>query len=266
MTDHGYPLEWEADVLLRDGHPVRLRPIGPADADRLRRFHSSLSAQTVYFRFFSAKPELSDADVEYFTHVDHVSRVALVVLDHGEICGVGRFDALGDGSAEIAFLIRDDLQGLGLGSILLEHLAAAARERDITRFVAEVLPANSRMLATFREAGYVLSQHREEDVIAVSFEIEPTTSSTAVTAGREHRAEARSVQRLLQPRSVAVVGASRTRGALGHLLLENIVAGGFTGDLVAVHPIADTIAGVRCVRSLADAGAEIDVAVVVVPV
>ena len=265
MTDTGYPLEWEADVLLRDGHPVRLRPIGPADADGLRRFHASLSAQTVYFRFFSAKPELSDADVEYFTHVDHVSRVAFVVLYHGEICGVGRFDALGDGSAEIAFLIRDDLQGLGLGSILLEHLAAAAREREVTRFVAEVLPANSRMLSTFREAGYELSQHREEDVIAVSFEIEPTSSSTAVMAGREHRAEARSVQRLLQPRSVAVVGASRSPGALGHLLLQNIVAGGFTGDLVAVHPTADTIAGVRCVRSLADAGAHIDVAVVVVP-
>ena len=265
MTESGYPLEWEADVLLRDGHPVRLRPIGPGDAAGLRRFHSSLSAQTVYFRFFSAKPELTDADVQYFTHVDHQSRVALVVLDQGEICGVGRFDALGDGSAEIAFIIRDDLQGRGLGSILLEHLAAAARERNITRFVAEVLPANSRMLATFREAGYELSQHREEDVIAVSFEIEPTVSSTAVTAGREHRAEARSVQRLLQPRSVAVVGASRTVGGLGHLLLENLVAGGFTGDLVAVHPVAESIAGVRCVRSLVEAGSEIDVAVVVVP-
>ena len=121
-----YPAEWEADVLLRDGHPVHLRPITPADGDALRAFHASLSDRTVYFRFFSAKPALTDADVVYFTTVDYVSRVALIALDAGVIVGVGRFDALGDGRAEVAFVIRDDVQGLGLGSVLLEHLAAQA--------------------------------------------------------------------------------------------------------------------------------------------
>jgi GNAT superfamily N-acetyltransferase len=159
---------------------VHLRPISPDDADALRRFHARLSAQTVYFRYFAPKPVLTDADVERFTHVDHVNRVALVVVDHGELAGVGRFDALGDGSAEVAFVIRDDLQGLGLGSILLEHLAAAGREVGIERFVAEVLPSNARMLATFREAGYSVSQRHEEDVVAVAFTIEPTDASREV--------------------------------------------------------------------------------------
>jgi acyl-CoA synthetase (NDP forming)/RimJ/RimL family protein N-acetyltransferase len=264
VTDPGYPEAWEADVLLRDGRPVHLRPITPADGPALRAFHRSLSPQTVYFRFFSAKPELTDRDVDYFTGVDHVKRVALVALDQGELIGVGRFDALGDGRAEVAFIVHDSMQGRGLGSVLLEHLAAAARELGIHRFVAEVLPENGRMLATFREAGYEIRQRREEDVLAVSFDIEPTTASMAVMSAREHRAEARSVQRLLQPGSVAVVGASRVPGGLGHELLRHLVEGGFAGDLIAVHPEVDEIAGVRCVRSLAAAGHPVDLAIVVV--
>ena len=260
-----YPAAWEADVLLRDGHPVHLRPITPADGDTLRTFHESLSNRTVYFRFFSAKPALTDADVKYFTSVDHVQRVALIALDAGTMVGVGRFDALGDGSAEVAFVIRDDVQGLGLGSVLLEHLVAAARELGLQRFVAEVLPENTRMLATFREAGFEITQRREEDVLAVSFDIEPTRTSIAVMEAREHRAEARSVHRLLHPSRVAVVGASRSPGGLGHTLLRNLVDGGFTGDLVAVHPEVEEIAGVRCVRSLTEVGETIDLAVVVVP-
>ena len=260
-----YPAAWEADVLLRDGHPVHLRPITPDDAAALREFHSRLSARTVYFRFFSAKPALTDADVEYFTHVDHRSRVALVAWDRGEIIGVGRFDALGDGTAEVAFIIRDDRQGLGLGSVLLEHLAEAALEVGVTRFVAEVLPQNTRMLATFREAGFEVRQRHEEDVLAVAFAIEPTHRSRQVMSAREHRAEARSMERLLRPRSVAVVGASRRPGGLGHAVLEHLAAAGFTGTLVAVHPEVDAIAGIGCIRSLADAPEPIDLAVVVVP-
>ena len=265
VSDPGYPQAWEADVLLRDGHPIHLRPITPGDGDALRVFHSGLSPRTVYFRFFSAKPELTDADVEYFTHVDHESRVALVALDRDDIIGVGRFDALGDGRAEVAFLIRDDMQGLGLGSVLLEHLAGAARERGVTRFVAEVLPANTRMLSTFRAAGYELSQQREDDVIAVGFDIEPTAASLAVMSAREHRAEARSMGRMLRPQTVAVVGASRTGSGLGSLVLRNLVAGGFRGRLVAVHREADALEGVPCVRSLADVEGAIDLVVVVIP-
>jgi acyl-CoA synthetase (NDP forming)/RimJ/RimL family protein N-acetyltransferase len=260
-----YPAAWEADVLLRDGHPVHLRPITPADGTALQEFHSRLSAQTVYFRFFTPKPVLTDADVAYFTTVDHRDRVALVAWDRGEIIGVGRFDALGDGTAEVAFIIRDDRQGLGLGSVLLEHLAAAAREVGILRFVAEVLPQNARMLATFREAGFEVRQRHEADVLAVTFAIEPTEQSREVMAAREHRAEARSMERLLRPGCVAVVGASRRPGGLGHAVLQHLTRAGFTGTLVAVHPEVDGIAGVPCVRSLRDARDPVDLAIVVVP-
>jgi GNAT superfamily N-acetyltransferase len=203
-----YPTQWEADVLVRDGHPVHMRPITPQDGVALRAFHDSLSGRTVYFRFFSAKPRLTDKDVHYFTEVDHHDRVALIALDAGLMIGVGRFDALGDGTAEVAFVIRDDVQGLGLGSVLLEHLAAAARECGIHKFVAEVLPENHRMLATFREAGFEVHQHREEDVLAVSFDINQPQRAWP-DGGPRAPGGRRSVERLLHPGPYRIVGASR---------------------------------------------------------
>ena len=208
----------------------------PDDADRLVAFHSQLSAETVYLRFFAPYPELSEHDVHRFTHVDHDARVALVATVGGEIIGIGRYDRIDPAEAEVAFTVRDDHQGRGVGSVLLEHLAAAARERGIERFVAEVLPSNRRMLATFEEAGYVPSQHFEDGVVSLSFDIEPNDRSREVMFGREHRAEARSIESLLNPRSVAVVGASRTPGRLGHELLRHVRDAGFTGPVLRRPP------------------------------
>lgn len=232
------PAHWEADVAVRDGRTVRIRPINPDDGDRLADFHRSLSDETVYFRFFAPYPELTERDVHRFTHVDHVDRVALVATVGGELVGVGRYDRVNDTDAEVAFVIRDDHQGRGLGSVLLEHLAAAARERGITRFVAEVLPSNRRMLATFEEAGYHPTHKLEDGVVMLTFDIEPSEASEAVRVAREHRAEALSVARLVAPTSVVVVGAGRTTTSMGHRLLHHLVAGGFTGTLSAVNRAA----------------------------
>lgn len=199
-------------MVLRDGRPAHVRPIRPDDADRLRTFHLRLSPETIYRRFFAPYPELTDADVTRFTAVDHDDRVALVATVRGEIIGVGRYDRIDPRDAEVAFTIRDDHQGRGLGSVLLEHLTAAARERGVQRFVAEVLPDNRRMLATL-EAGYKPHREYEDGVVRLEFDIEPNERSLTVTAEREHRSEASSVQRLLNPRSVAVVGASRPQDA-----------------------------------------------------
>ena len=232
------PAHWEADVAVRDGRTVRIRPITADDGERLAAFHRSLSDETVYFRFFAPYPELTERDVHRFTHVDHVDRVALVATLGGEFVGVGRYDRVDGTDAEVAFVIRDDHQGRGLGSVLLEHLAAAARERGITRFVAEVLPSNRRMLATFEEAGYHPSHRLEDGVVMLSFDIEPSDASEAVRVAREHRAEALSVARLIAPSSVVVVGAGRTPSSMGHRLLQHLILGGYTGTLSAVNRAA----------------------------
>ncbi|HLS04074.1 MAG TPA: GNAT family N-acetyltransferase, partial [Actinomycetales bacterium] len=261
-----YPAHWEADVALRDGTTAHLRPITPSDAQALQRFHRAQSPQSIYFRFFAPMAELSPGDLERFTNVDHTDRVAIIVVRREEIIGVGRFDRLEDGrTAEVAFNVSDHHHGQGIGSVLLDHLAAAARERQITRFVADVLPGNSRMISVFAEAGYEVKKRYDDGVIAVSFNIDPTDRSVAVMADREHRAEARSLQGLLGARSVMVVGAGRDDSSLGHRVLRNIVVSGFTGAVHAVNPEAFEVQGVLSYARIEEVPAPVDLAVIAVP-
>ena len=260
-----YPAHWEADVVLRDGRTCHVRPITPEDADRLVAFHASLSAETIYFRFFAPYPELTERDVQRFTTVDHDDRVALVATEGGELIAVARYDRLSGRDAEVAFVVRDAHQGRGLGAVLLEHLAAAAWERGVRRFVAEVLPNNRKMLATFKEAGYAVSQRMEDGVFHVTFDLEPTEQVLSVRAAREHRSEARSVERLLNPRGVAVIGASRTPGRIGHELLRHLRDYGSAGPLYAIHPEASTILDVPAYRHITDVPEPVDLVVVAVP-
>ena len=221
-----YPSHWEADVVLRDGAAAHLRPVSPDDADRMARLHASQSDSSIYLRYFTFKSALTEKELKRFTQVDHVDRVSLVVLLDEEIIGVGGYDRLDDDrEAEVSFNISDAHQGRGIGSILLEHLAAAGREHGLEEFSAEVLPGNRKMLAVFSEAGYEVQRRFEDGVALLSFSIDPTDRSRAVMESREHRAEARSVGELLAPEHVAVIGASREYGSVGYHLLHNIVEG-----------------------------------------
>jgi acyl-CoA synthetase (NDP forming)/GNAT superfamily N-acetyltransferase len=260
-----YPAHWEADVVLRDGGTVHVRPITPEDAPAVERFHAGQSEESIYLRFFAVLPRLSEQDLYRFTHVDHVGRVAFVATLGEVIVGIGRYDTTGPGAAEVAFNISDAHQGRGLGTVLLEHLAAAARERGLRVFEAIVLPQNRKMLTVFREAGYEVRSEYDDGVVTLRFDIDPTERSLAVMEAREHRAEARSVQRLLNPASVAVIGASRRTGTVGHHLLADVLAAGFTGRIDVVHPEADEVLGTPAVPGIGAIGEPVDVAVVAVP-
>lgn len=261
----GYPEHWHADVVLRDGGTARLRPILPGDAPRLRRFHDRLSDETIYNRFFSLYRTISDRDVERFTVVDHRDRAALIATVSGEMIGVVRYERIGPDVAEVAFNIEDRHQSRGLGSIFLEHIAAAARERGISRFVADVLPANASMLHVFSDAGYVVDRAFDDGVVRLSFDLEPTEDSLAVTYAREHRAEARSVELLLQPRSVVVVGAGREESSLGHVVLRHLLDSGFPGQVHVVNHNAHEVAGLPSYARVTDVPGLVDLAVVAVP-
>ncbi len=260
-----YPAHWEADVVLRDGGVVHLRPIRPDDAPAVEAFHAGQSAESIYLRFFAPLQRLSERDLRRFTTVDHVDRVGLVATLGDSIVGIGRYDRTEDATAEVAFNISDAHQGRGIGSVLLEHLAAAARERGVRRFVADVLPQNRRMIDVFGEAGYTVRHRYEDGVIALEFDISPSEVSDQVRESREQRSEARSVQAVLHPRTVAVVGASRDPDSIGHRLLEDLLAGGFTGPLYAVNPQAWEVQGVESHTKVSDIPDQVDLAIVAVP-
>lgn len=266
VDPYDFPRHWEADVVLSDGGTVHLRPVTPDDADALLAFHGRLSERTRYFRYFGPYPRMPRRDLERFSTVDHDSRVALIALLGDDIVAVGRFDRLGSGdSAEVAFVVEDDHQGRGLGSILLEHLAAAARERGLSRFVAEVLAENGQMVRIFRDAGYVVSREFEEGVLHLEFAIDLTEESVAVARAREQAAEARSVHNLLHPRSVAVIGASTDRTKIGNAVLTNLLAADFTGPVYPVNAEHRSVRGVRAYPSVLDIPDAVDLAVVAVP-
>ena len=263
-----YPLQWEADVLLADGGVAHLRPSGPADTEAIRAMHGRLSQTTLYMRYFKAVNEISDRQIEIFTDVDHDSRVGLVAMLGGQMIAAGTYhrDPTGNAdAAEAAFLVEDSQQGRGIGSILLEHLAAAARERGIRRFTAEVLSENTKMLGVFMDAGYTVHREYDSGVVDLAFDIEPTEKSRAVMTAREHRAEARSIARLLAPRSIAVIGASDEPATLGHIVLENLLRGKFSGPVYPVTPDTVSVQGVRAYASVTDIPDPIDLAVVTVP-
>lgn len=270
-TDPGvapaYPAAWEADVVLQDGSTTRLRPIRPGDADALQAFHVGQSERSTYLRFFAPLERLPERDLLRLVTVDHDERVALVAVqgEDEQIIGVARYDRVTPDEAEVAFNVSDAHQGRGLGSVLLEHLAAAARERGLRRFVAEVLPQNGRMIAVFRDAGYEVVSRTEDGVVQVGFDIDPTDRSLAVVADREHRAEARSMGGLLGARSVVVVGpgpgaADTLPGRAAAAAYAHLVAGDPT---LAVHAVG--VAGVPSTGVLADVPGPIELAVVAVP-
>ncbi|MBK1788354.1 bifunctional acetate--CoA ligase family protein/GNAT family N-acetyltransferase [Prauserella cavernicola] len=260
-----FPRQWEADVVLSDGGTVHLRPVVPADADGLVALHGRLSDRTRYLRYFGAYPRIPARDLERFSTVDHHSRVAFVALLGDDIVAVGRYEGLDDDSAEVAFVVDDAHQGRGLGSILLEHLAAAASERGLRRFVAEVLAENSAMVRVFRDAGYHVSRAFEEGVVHLEFDIDPTEESLAVARAREQAAEARSVHNLLHPRSVAVIGASTDPTKIGYAVLTNLLTADFAGTVYPVNPEHASVRGVRAYKSVLEIPDPVDLALVAVP-
>ncbi|MFE8942073.1 GNAT family N-acetyltransferase [Streptomyces sp. NPDC007872] len=284
--EHAYPDHWEADVVLRDGGTARIRPITADDADRLVSFYEQVSDESKYYRFFAPYPRLSAKDVHRFTHHDFVNRVGLAATVEGEFIATVRYDRIDDrglpasapaDEAEVAFLVQDAHQGRGVASALLEHIAAVARERGIRRFAAEVLPANTKMIKVFTDAGYTQKRSFEDGSVRLHLDLEPTDRSLAVQRAREQRAEARSVQRLLTPASVAVVGAGRAPGGVGRTVLRNLLGAGFTGRVYAVNAaLPETgdgdgdggpveLDGVPAYRSVGAVGEPVDLAIVAVP-
>ena len=260
------PPDWGRDVVLSDGSTAVLRPVSGQDAAGLVALHSRLSAETVRLRYFGAHPNLSEAEVARLVHQDGPDHLALVAERAGQLIGVAQYDRIpGSDVAEVAFVVDDAHQGLGLGTLLLEYLASEGRRFGFKRFAADTLFENQQMAQVFRTAGFTQRSRLEDGVVRVVMDISPTPEALSALYERDRRAAARSMQRLLRPRSIAVIGAARTPGTVGHELVRNLVAGGFKGPVYPVNPSAAHVASLPCFPSVAAVPGEVDLAVVAVP-
>jgi GNAT superfamily N-acetyltransferase len=186
-ADHA-PVELSCSVETRDGQVIRLRPIRADDGERLVEFHGHLSARSVYRRFFFVHPKLSPTEIERFTHVDYVDRLALVAVDGDRFIAVGRYERIpGTTDAEVAFVVADECQHHGMATVLLEHLAAAAFRRGITTFVAETLSENRDMIGIFMKSGFPVTTSTDGGTVSVRFPIAPDGRATDRCAAAFHR-------------------------------------------------------------------------------
>ena len=253
------------DVVVRDGTTVCLRPAVEQDVEPLLEFLCSLSPQSLYYRFLGL-PSLDVARVRRLVFGAGGAAMAVVAEAGGRIAAFAGFyrEASAD-RAEVAFAVSDALQGHGIGTHLLEHLAGIARDRGIHTFDAYVLGDNHRMLDLFRDSGFGITTNIEVGVCHVVLSLPLTERFADSAAARSRAAATASMKGFFEPRVIAVVGANRERGRIGSEILHNLVAAGFNGRIVPVHPTARQIEGRTAYPRVSDIPGAVDLAVIVVP-
>lgn len=263
-----YPM----DVLLRDGSVLRMRPLQTDDRQALLALFNRCSAESKRFRFLRMITSLPDSMLDQLVAVDGRQHVALVVVhgrdDQEQIVAVGRYHVIPERRevAEVSFLVEDSMQRKGIGTVLLDTLAEIARENGIDYFSADVLADNRLMLSVFRKAGYAITSGISYGVTHLEF---PVSRSEVAETRREKQlaqSERISLQSVMAPRTVAVVGASRNPGSVGGSLFRNLLHWGFTGTIYPVNPTSSSIAGVRAYATLRDLPEIPELVFIVIPV
>ena len=254
------------DVVVRDGSTVCLRQAEEQDVKALLQFLEALSPQSLYYRFHG-RPALTESRVRSLVGVDGSPAMTLVAESGGRIVAFAGYhrDPKVPDRAEVAFAVSDAVQGHGIGTRVLEQLASLARQVGITTFDAYVLGDNHRMLDVFRASGLAETVRVEHGVCHVALSLAVTDRFVEQAAARSQAAATASMHAFFEPRVVAVVGANRERGKIGSELLNNLVAAGFSGTIVPVHPVAREIAGMRAYQRVTDIPGAVDLAMIVVP-
>ncbi len=259
-------------ALLTDGTTVLIAPARAEDEEAVRQMHAHMSPDNIYLRFFSISPLAADREASRVTRPPDAEHCALLAWLGGQLVGVASYEPTGKpGVAEIAFAVTDHMHGRGVATLLLDHLVSTARLRGLRAFTAETLADNVAMLRVFANAGLAARRQVSDGVVETTFPLPSDEADQRLqhyldsVAWRERSADVASLRHLLEPSSVAVVGASRKPGRVGHAILRNIVAAGFAGRVFAVNPHAKSVLGVACVPSVADLPEPPDIAVIAVP-
>jgi len=254
-------------IILRDGKVAEFREIRNDQKDRavIRELFTHVSAESLYYRFFQAVGELSDAFIDKQLKNNDENNQTLLCMAGDQAMGMGTYSRVDEESAEVAFLVDDRMQGKGIGTMLLEHLAEIAWRHGFKRFDAYVLTGNYRMIEVFKSSGYELESKLRSDEIHLTLPLAQTERSRAFHDTREKLATAASLVPFFRPQTVVVVGASRDPRRVGHMLFRHILDGGFCGTVHPVNESAQSVAAVQAYSCVSDIPGPIDLAVIAVP-
>jgi acyl-CoA synthetase (NDP forming)/GNAT superfamily N-acetyltransferase len=255
------------DALAADGGIIRLRPVSLEDATGLAGLHARGSADSLRQRFFGAPGAATlAAEVTRLLRPPAPDHDVVVAEHDGMIIGVASYERepAAQQRAEFAVFVDEAHHGRGIGTLLLEHLAASARRRGVTELVGEVMAGNMAMLRVAADLS-ARSSRIDHGVVDVGLRTVPDDGTLASADARDRAAERASLRPLFAPRAVAVVGAGRQPGGIGHATLQTLVDFNFAGRLYAVNPNAPSIAGVPCFPTLAAIPDTVDLVVISVP-
>lgn len=270
ITESASLERFETRIILKDGLTLDLRAIRQDDEQKMVAFLYRLTHSSSYFRFHHALTQVSKEDAKRLCLVDYKDSFAIVGTSgqppQERIIAVAHYHRLPKrDTAEVTFLVEDKHQGKGIGSHLLNQLTALARKRGIRYFEGEVLAENQRMMKTLQGSGLTIATNPEYGISRQRLDIAPTAAAEEKSEERERIAAVASLQAFLNPRSIAVIGASRRQGSIGNKLFRNILLQGFTGTLYPVNPNASAVSSVKTYSSIFDIPGEVDLAVIVVP-
>jgi acetyl coenzyme A synthetase (ADP forming)-like protein len=252
--------------VLRDGSTAHVRRVRTADEGALVTFLEGLSSESMRLRFFGAglSPRAMAAQMIAFAGEGGAGLIATTGAGD-RIIAHAMLALTGAGRAEVAFAVAEDHYALGLATVLLGQLAEIAPAYGVSVFEATVLPENHRMIGVFRESGFAVTTRLTTGEIEVEFPVALDEPALRRFEEREHEAGVAAMRRLLYPRSVAVIGASRHRGGIAAEVFHNLVATGFGGPVYPVNRSSRVVQSVTAYGSVLDIPDEVDLAVVVVP-
>lgn len=261
-----YPSQLEADIVLRNGSTLHVRPVRPEDEAKLLDMFVRLSRESLHSRFFDMPtPDMAVRNSP--ARVDYRDKLGLVGEVGDRIVAVAHyFRSPGyPARAEVAFTISDEMQGCGIGTRLLEKLAEGAREQGIEMFEADVLADSRKMMNVFLDSGFAVERKVDWGTVHFVLNLEMTTAYEDRAADRSQKAAAASMRKIFEPKSIAVIGAGRQRGDLGAEIFHNLIATGFKGRLYPVNSKATEVEYVPAYARVSDIPGEVDLAILVVP-
>ena len=232
-------------ALLADGTTVCIRPVTPADHDQVRKLYEEMSPENLRLRFFSVSPRSAALSADRACAPAHPGYRALLAETHGQVIGLAEYDTAGEkDEAEISIAVCDGLHHRGVGTLLVEHLVSAARAEGITTFTADALSENREILRLFADLGLRTARRFEGPEVRCTIQLDSDDAYLSAVESRGRSADVASLEPLLCPNAVAVVGAGRKPGSVGRAILHHLKAGGYTRRLFAVNPSVNHILGV----------------------
>ncbi len=262
-------LTYKEHVLLKNGQGLIFRPADLSDIPKVESFMTRVSRESLRMRFMASISQVSSDVIRQLCSGDFKTSGCLVALTgdnkDSKIVGLGNYIAGGNShTAEVAFLIEDDFQGKGIGTLLLERLAGLAAANGFIEFEAEVLPDNQPMINVFKSSGFERHQVWASDTVHIELPVGSAAALWEITGLRERIAVANSLIPLLRPKVVAVIGASRDSASIGNIIFKNILSAHFTGTIYPINPHTNSVNGIKAFASINDVPEKVDLAVIAV--